>query len=161
MRDDTAAKKAVSDAARVAEQGFAEEFARQRAIRNREKSVVRRRTEAVDNEAKRRRAMCESGQRTLDGTNEAADPGCCTAQNFDQDSEKWRRSEGRDSPDPLAVQKSVGGQAKVGGRGLVPAYYELAATDLRPPHVLSRCFVYVQIHYYILDFIIIMNKYEL
>ena len=67
MRDDTAAKKAVSDAARAAEQGFAEEFARQRAIRNREKSVVRRRTEAADNEAKRRRAMCESGQRTLDG----------------------------------------------------------------------------------------------
>ena len=47
-----------------------------------------------------------------------ADPGCCTAQNFDQYSEKWRRSEGRDSPDPLAVQKSVGGgRRKWAGEG--------------------------------------------
>ena len=61
------AKKTTSDAARVAEQGFAEAFARQRAIRNKEKSAMRRRMEAADNEAKRRRAMCESGQRTLDG----------------------------------------------------------------------------------------------
>ena len=52
---------------RPTQKSAAEEFARQRALRNKEKSVMRRRTEAADNEAKRRRAMCESGQRTLDG----------------------------------------------------------------------------------------------
>ena len=60
-------KTTMSDAARVAEQGFAEAFARQRSMRNKKKSVKRRRMEAADDEAKRRRAMCESGQRTLDG----------------------------------------------------------------------------------------------